>query len=61
MLISRPVWQEYYSSYVATYLERDINELVAADGITFTKFLTAVARTGELLNYSNIAGDVGVR
>ena len=24
-------WQEYYSSYVATYLERDINELVAAD------------------------------
>ena len=54
-------WQEYYSSYVATYLERDINELVAADGITFTKFLTAVAaRTGELLNYSNIAGDVGV-
>ena len=54
-------WQEYYSSYVATYLERDINELVAADGITFTKFLTAVAaRTGELLNYSNIAGEVGV-
>ena len=54
-------WQEYYSSYVATYLERDINELVAADGITFTKFLTAVAaRTGELLNYSNIAADVGV-
>ena len=36
-------------------------EQVAADGITFTKFLTAVAaRTGELLNYSNIAGDVGV-
>lgn len=54
-------WQEYYSSYVATYLERDINELIAADGITFTKFLTAVAaRTGELLNYSNIASEVGV-
>lgn len=54
-------WQEYYSSYVATYLERDINELIVADGITFTKFLTAVAaRTGEMLNYSNIAGEVGV-
>ncbi|MGN0167845.1 MAG: ATP-binding protein, partial [Acetatifactor sp.] len=40
-------WQEYYSSYVSTYLERDINELISADSITFTKFLTAIAaRTG---------------
>lgn len=54
-------WEEYYSSYVATYLERDINELIAADGVTFTKFLTAVAaRTGEMLSYTNIASDVGV-
>jgi hypothetical protein len=54
-------WQEYYSSYVTTYLERDINELISSDSITFTKFLTAVAaRTGELLNFANIASDVGV-
>ena len=54
-------WQEFYSSYVSTYLERDINELISADSLTFTKFLTAVAaRTGELLNYSNIAGEIGV-
>ena len=54
-------WQEYYSSYVSTYLERDINELISADSITFTKFLTAVAaRTGEMLNYANIASEVGV-
>lgn len=54
-------WQEFYSSYVSTYLERDINELISADSITFTKFLTAVAaRTGEILNYANIAGDIGV-
>lgn len=54
-------WQEYYSSYVSTYLERDINELIATDSITFTKFLTSVAaRTGEILNYANIAGEVGV-
>ena len=54
-------WQEYYSSYVSTYLERDINELISSDSITFTKFLTAVAaRTGELLNYANIAGEIGV-
>lgn len=54
-------WQEYYASYVSTYLERDINELVAADSITFAKFLTAVAaRTGEMLNYANIASEIGV-
>ena len=54
-------WQDYYSSYVDTYLERDINELITADSITFLKLLTAVAaRTGELLNYANIASDVGV-
>ncbi|MBR4763002.1 MAG: ATP-binding protein [Lachnospiraceae bacterium] len=54
-------WQDYYSSYVVTYLERDINELIAADSLTFTKFMTSVAaRTGEMLNYANIAGEVGV-
>ena len=54
-------WQEFYSSYVSTYLERDINELISSDSITFTKFLTAVAaRTGEMLNYANIASEIGV-
>ncbi|MBO6148170.1 MAG: ATP-binding protein [Lachnospiraceae bacterium] len=54
-------WQDYYSSYVGTYLERDIHELIAADGLTFMKFMTAVAaRTGEILNYANIASDIEV-
>ena len=54
-------WQDFYSSYVSTYIERDINELIDTDGVTFTRFLTVTAaRTGELLNYSNIAGEVGV-
>ena len=54
-------WQDYYSSYVATYLERDINELITADSLIFTKFMTAVAaRTGEMLNYANIASETGV-
>ena len=53
-------WQDYYSSYVATYLERDINELISADSLTFMKFMTSVAaRTGEILNYANIASEVG--
>ena len=54
-------WQDYYSSYIATYLERDINDLITADSLTFTKFMTAVAaRTGEMLNYANIASETGV-
>ncbi len=54
-------WQDFYSSYVSTYLERDINELVSADSLTFTKFMTSVAaRTGDILNYASIASDIGV-
>ena len=54
-------WQDFYSSYVDTYLERDIHELITSDSITFLKFLTAAAaRTGEILNYANIASDVGI-
>ena len=54
-------WQDFYSSYVSTYLERDINEIISTDSLTFTRFLTAAAaRTGEMLNYANIASDVGV-
>ena len=54
-------WQEYYSSYTSTYLERDINELISADSVTFTKFMiAAAARTGQMLSYANIAGQVGV-
>ena len=54
-------WQDFYSSYVSTYLERDINELISSDSVTFMKFMSAVAaRTGEILNYANIAGSVEV-
>lgn len=54
-------WLDFYSSYVSTYLDRDINELINVDGTTFTKFLISVAaRTGEVLVYSNIASEIGV-
>lgn len=54
-------WQDFYSSYVSTYLERDINELISADSLVFAKFMTTVAaRTGEMINYANIASEVGV-
>ncbi|MGN1404881.1 MAG: ATP-binding protein [Erysipelotrichaceae bacterium] len=54
-------WLDFYSSYVSTYLDRDINELINVDGTTFTKFLISVAaRTGDVLVYSNIASEIGV-
>ena len=52
----------YYSSYIKTYLERDIRDL--APGIDFLKyvdFIRAVAaRTAQLVNYKHIADDAGI-
>ena len=55
-------WIDYYQSYVKTYLERDVNRLVKAKNhTTFVRFMTAVAaRTGQMLNYANIASEIGV-
>lgn len=55
-------WIDYYSSYVRTYLERDIkDEIGIKDTIAFTKFLSAAAaRTAQMINYADIAKDVGV-
>ncbi|MBR0295170.1 MAG: ATP-binding protein [Bacilli bacterium] len=55
-------WEDFYSSYINTYLERDVADLVNTNNIlTFTKFMTSVAaRTGNILVYSNIASEVGV-
>lgn len=55
-------WEIYYSSYVSTYIERDVRALTNISSITdFTRFMVAIAaRSGELLNYSNVAQEVGV-
>ena len=55
-------WIDFYSSYVKTYLERDIRgEIDIKDELAFMRFLTAcAARTGQLLNYANVAEEVGV-
>jgi len=54
-------WSTYWSSYVQTYLERDVAQLInLKDKLAFTTFLTAVAaRTGQILNYSAVASEVG--
>lgn len=55
-------WVDFYRSYVKTYLERDVNKLIKAKNhLTFVKFLTCVAaRTGQVVNYSNISSEIGV-
>lgn len=55
-------WELFYSSYVTTYIERDVNQLAKiGDKGDFVRFLAAVAaRSGELMNYDSIARDVGV-
>ena len=55
-------WEEYYSSYVQTYIEKDVlSETKIKDIAAFIRFLSAVSvRTGTILNYDNIASDVGV-
>jgi hypothetical protein len=52
----------WFPSYVATYLERDIrNVLRVVDLQEFGRFLKACAlRTGQVLNYSDLARDTGI-
>lgn len=54
-------WSSFYADYVRTYIERDVRELSAVQDLNaFQRFMIAVAaRTGEILNYSNIADEVG--
>lgn len=52
----------YYSSYLYTYIERDVRELSGAiDALKFTKFITAVAaRASQLVNYKAMADDADI-
>ena len=55
-------WQTFFSSYIQTYIDRDINALGnVKDKLKFTQFLTALAaRTGQMLNYSAVASQIDV-
>ncbi len=52
----------YYSSYLNTYIQRDIKALTqVGDEMAFVRFMTAcAARTGGMVNYSELAKDVGI-
>lgn len=52
----------FYSSYVTTYIERDVRALSdSIDALKFLRFITAVAaRCGQLLNIADIARDADI-
>ena len=52
----------FYGSYVQTYLQRDIRDLAhVGDEMSFIRFLrAAAARTGQLLNMSELARDADI-
>lgn len=52
----------FYSSYLQTYIDRDVSELInLTDKLIFRDFIRASAcRIGQLLNIHDIAQDVGV-
>jgi predicted AAA+ superfamily ATPase len=54
--------KSFYDSYVRTYLERDVRQIInVGDEIAFLTFIkVAAARTGQELNYTDIAKDVGI-
>jgi predicted AAA+ superfamily ATPase len=51
--------ERFYNSYMQTYIERDVKDYQGAvNELKFHKFVRAAAvRTGNLLNYENIAAD----
>jgi hypothetical protein len=55
-------WDEFYADYIKTYIERDVRNLTqVADEGDFLKFMTVcAAMTGQLLNLSSLARDVGI-
>lgn len=52
----------YYSSYISTYVERDVRELSGTvDALKFNRFIAAMAaRTSQLLNYKVLADDADI-
>lgn len=62
-LYDRPVNPaDWFAAYVATYVERDVRQLVAVRDLTqFQRFVSmCAARCGQLLNLSSLATDCGI-
>jgi len=57
-----PSPEHFYNSYIQTYIDRDLREIFGVEKIPeFHMFLRlCAARTGQMLNYSELARDAGV-
>ena len=55
-------WSDYYASYLQTYIEKDVREIINVQNMTaFIKFIKAVAAlTGEQLSYTTLAEICGM-
>lgn len=55
-------WESFYRSYIRTYLDRDVADLINASNLVrFHNFMQCIAaRVGELFNADSLARDVGV-
>lgn len=53
-------WMNYYGSYVKTYIERDVRNIINIKDLDdFSNFLISIAaRTGSLLNYNKVAEEI---
>jgi predicted AAA+ superfamily ATPase len=54
--------EHFYDAYIQTYLERDLRQIINVTNLRdFQRLIRACAmRTGQLVNFSNLAKDVGV-
>ncbi len=52
----------FYSSYVQSYIDRDVTDMIAGvDKLLFADFIRAAAcRAGQLLNVHDLASDIGI-
>jgi predicted AAA+ superfamily ATPase len=54
--------QDWFANYIATYIERDVRQLIAVRDLTqFQTFVKmCAARTGQLLNLASLGADCGI-
>jgi predicted AAA+ superfamily ATPase len=54
--------QQFFDDYITTYLERDVRSIIQIESLrNFDRFIRSLAlRVGALVNYSDIAKDIGV-
>ncbi|GIL03723.1 MAG: ATPase [Betaproteobacteria bacterium] len=54
--------RDFYASYTATYIERDVRQIVNVQQLgTFQRFVQlAAARIGQLVNLASLAADCGI-